>query len=468
MATEARMTTRPIGAATRIAAGVRALFAPVDIASLVAFRVAFGALMLIAVGRYFAHDWIGQFYVTPLVFFPYPGWEWIAPLPPTAMYAVFAGLAVLALCIALGLCYRASTALFCLTFTYVHLIDRTNYLNHYYLVSLLSGLMVFLPLHRSASLDVWRRPALRVAAVPAWTVWLLRFQLGVVYIFGAVAKLNPDWLLQAQPLRIWLGANTDLPVIGGWVEQPWLAYACAYAGLLFDAAVVPCLLWRRTRPAAFAAVVAFHLLTALLFPIGMFPWIMMALTPIFFAPSWPRRRRPSGRVVNSTFGGELTPRRRLAVALLAAYVVLQIAVPLRHFFYRSDLQWTEEGFRFAWQIMVMEKYGRAGFTVTDPVDGNSWRVAPSDLLTPLQERIMATQPDMLLSFAHRLARDFGARTGHAVEVRADVRVTLNGRPSQTLVDPTRDLARIPEGARAGTWLLPRDHDRALTQIAQRP
>lgn len=460
------MTERLIGASTRIAAGMRALFAPVDIASLVVFRVAFGTLMLIAVARYFAHDWIGQFYVTPLVFFPYPGLQWIAPLPPTAMYAVFAGLGLLALCIALGLWYRASAALFCLAFTYVHLIDRTNYLNHYYLVSLVSGLMVFLPLHRSASLDVWRRPALRVATVPAWTVWLLRFQLGVVYIFGAVAKLNSDWLLHAQPLRIWLGANADLPVIGGWVEQRWLAYACAYAGLLFDASVVPFLLWRRTRPAAFAAVLAFHLLTALLFPIGMFPWIMMALTPIFFDPSWPRRWRRSGRVAIAASGGELTARRRLAAAVLAAYALLQVAIPLRHFLYRSDLQWTEEGFRFAWQIMVMEKYGRAGFTVTDPVDGQSWRVAPSALLTPLQERMMATQPDMILSFAHHLARDFGARTGHAVEVRADVRVTLNGRPSQTLVDPTRDLAQVPEGAPASTWLLPRD--RALTQIAQRP
>ncbi len=60
---------------------MRRLFAPVDIASLVAFRVAFGAVMLVAVARYFAHDWIGQFFVAPRVFFPYPGLEWIVPLP---------------------------------------------------------------------------------------------------------------------------------------------------------------------------------------------------------------------------------------------------------------------------------------------------------------------------------------------------------------------------------------------------
>ena len=173
---------------------VSALFAPLDIASLVAFRVAFGALMVVAISRYFAYDWIGQFFVTPRLFFPYPGLEWIVPLPAPAMYGLFAALGVAAFCVTIGAWYRPAILLFCLGFTYVHLIDRTNYLNHYYLISLLSALLVFLPLDRAGSLDAWRRPASRTATAPAWMVWLLRFQLAVVYVFGAVAKLNPDWL----------------------------------------------------------------------------------------------------------------------------------------------------------------------------------------------------------------------------------------------------------------------------------
>lgn len=441
----------------RVRLTTNALFAPLDIASLVAFRIAFGSLMVVAIGRYFAHDWIGQFFVAPRVFFPYPGLEWIVPLPAPAMYGLFAALGVAALCVTVGFWYRPAILLFCLGFTYVHLIDRTNYLNHYYLISLLSALLVFLPLHRAGSLDAWRKPALRASTAPAWMVWLLRFQLAVVYVFGAVAKLNPDWLLQAQPLRIWLGANVDLPLIGGWLELPWIAHACGYAGLLFDATIVPLLLWRRTRLAAYAAVLVFHLFTALLFPIGMFPWLMIALTPIFFGPDWPRRwmsRRRS--VVEPPMGSALSPRRRLGVAVLAAYALVQIAVPLRHFLYASDLHWSEEGFRFAWQIMVMEKYGRAVFTVTDPASGTAWRVVPGETLTPLQTRMMATQPDMVLAFAHDLARDYGARVGHAVEVRSRVLVTLNGRPSRPLVDPAVDLARLPDDAVASAWLLPRD------------
>lgn len=452
---------------------VDALLAPVDIASLVAFRIAFGALMVAAIGRYFAHDWIGQFFVAPRLFFPYPGLEWIVPLPAPAMYGLFAALGIAALCVTVGLWYRPAIIAFCLGFTYVHLIDRTNYLNHYYLISLVSALLVFLPLHRAGSLDARRRPTWRVSTAPAWMVWLLRFQLAVVYVFGAVAKLNPDWLLQAQPLRIWLGANVDLPLVGGWLELPWVAYACSYAGLLFDASIVPLLLWRRTRLAAYAAVLVFHLFTALLFPIGMFPWLMIALTPIFFAPDWPRRwmaRRPA--IVEPPIAPALTLRHRLGGALLAAYAVVQIAVPLRHFLYASDLYWSEEGFRFAWQIMVMEKYGRAVFTVTDPASGRAWRVVPEAMLTPLQNRMMATQPDMLLTFAHELARDYGARIGHAVEVRSRVLVTLNGRPSRPLVDPAVDLARLRDDAAAGAWLLRRDPRRqggpAAWRHSQRP
>jgi hypothetical protein len=416
--------------------------------------VAFGVLMLIAVGRYFAHGWIEQFFILPQLFFPYPGLEWIVPLPPAAMYALFAGLGVCAAGIALGCWYRASAALFCAGFTYAHLIDRTNYLNHYYLISLVSLLLVFVPAHRVWSLDAWRRPRNAAATVPAWAVWVLRFQIAVVYVFGAVAKLNPDWLLEAQPLRIWLGANLDVPLIGAWFEERWVAYGFSYLGLAFDACIVPLLLLRRTRALAYVGVLAFHLLTALLFPIGMFPWLMIGLTPIFFTPDWPRRLVRRLRTFSQAAGNQearIPSPSPVAISghgggsgrgLLLLYAVIQIAIPLRHLVLPGNLYWSENGMRWSWQIMVMEKYGRAAFTVSDPVVGDAWPVVPSDELTPLQTRMMATQPDMILSYAQHLARRIAQRRGHGVEVRADVRVSLNGRPQRHLIDPGVDLARV--------------------------
>jgi vitamin K-dependent gamma-carboxylase len=431
----------------------RRLFQPVDIASLIAFRIAFGVLMLIAIARYFAHGWIDLFFVQPRVFFPYPGFEWIAPLPAPAMYALFVALAVLALFVAVGWRYRISIALFGLGFTYVHLIDRTNYLNHYYLISLLSALLVFVPAHRACSLDARRCPELRARKVPAWAVWLLRFQLGTVYVFGAVAKLNPDWLLRAQPLRIWLGANVDLPLIGPWMELPWVGYVASYAGLLFDSAVVPLLLCRRTRVLAYVGVLIFHLLTALLFRIGMFPWIMIALTPIFFAPEWPRRI--VGGAVASFGPSAVSPRptawRYAGVVLASVYMLAQVVLPLRHFVRSGNVYWTEDGFRWSWQIMVMEKYGRASFRVTDVESGETRRVEPSQYLTRLQQFMLATQPDVIRSFALYLADETQRRGRKRPQVRADVFVTWNGRPNRRLIDPNVDLARseVPAG-----WILP--------------
>jgi hypothetical protein len=420
---------------------------PIDASSLAAFRIAFGTLLLIAIVRHLAYGWVAAFYIEPRVFFPYPGLEWIVPLPAAGMYALYAMLALSALAIAAGAWTRAAAGVFCLGFTYVHLIDRTNYLNHYYLVSLLSALLVALPSGAIWSVHAWRRGR---SMVPAWAVWLLRAQLGVVYVFGAVAKCNADWLLRAEPLRLWLGANADLPLIGPWLEHTAVAYLFSYAGLLFDAAIVPLLLWRRTTALAYAGVLTFHLLTAVLFPIGMFPWLMIALTPIFFAPDWPRRIWRSAPASTP----RAPARWRLAPVVAAAWIAVQVLVPLRHFAYAGDFYWHESGFRWSWQIMVMEKYGRATFTVRDPVTGAAWAVHPNSDLTLFQERMMATQPDMILSYAHHLANAAAERTGHRVEVRAEVFVAFNGRPNAPLVDSTVDLAALPDGAAPASWLLP--------------
>ncbi len=419
-----------------------------------AFRIAFGAVMLVAVGRYFAYGWIESLFLTPGFFFAYGGLEWIRPWPGPGMYVHFAVLGLLALAIVIGFRTRTSTALFALGFTWVHLIDKANYLNHYYLVSVLAALMVLLPLGVAGSVDARRRPACAADRVPAWTVWVLRAQLGLVYFYGGVAKLNADWLWHAQPLRIWLAARGDVPLLGPWLEEPWVAYAFSWAGAGFDLGIVPFLLWRRTRLAAYAVVVVFHVLTSVLFPIGIFPWLMIGLTPIFLDPGWPRRwlrvaadgARP--RIATLRF-------ERPLMAVVALHLVLQTLIPLRAFAESDDVAWTEQGFRFAWRVMAMEKAGVATFRLRDPRTGATWTVDPRDELTRFQTDMMATQPDMIADYARHLAAE-ARRAGHMeVEVRADVYVALNGRPNRRFVDPDADLAEarrapvLPRGPLVG-------------------
>jgi hypothetical protein len=267
---------------------VRAAAAPVDIASLAVFRIAFGAVMVWEVYRYFSKGWIARYYIDPDFHFTYYGFGWVKPWPGDGMYVHFAVLGLAAAGMMAGLFYRASALVLFLGFTYVFLLDQSRYLNHFYLISLIALLLVFLPVHRAASLDALRRPGLRADTAPAWALWLVRAQVGIPYFYGGIAKLNGDWL-RAEPIRSWLASRLDFPLIGRFFTDEWMVLAFAYGGLLLDLLIVPFLLWRRTRPHAFAVGLVFHATNALLFRIGIFPWMMMAATTIFFAPDWPRR-----------------------------------------------------------------------------------------------------------------------------------------------------------------------------------
>jgi vitamin K-dependent gamma-carboxylase len=451
----------------------RRLFEPVDAASLAVYRIVFGALMLIATLRFFAHGWIADYYEMPSHFFSYWGFSWVKPWPGAGMYLHFGALAVLAVMIALGLWYRFSVVAFGALFAYAHLIDKTNYLNHYFLVIWLCLVMAASPLHRMWSLDARRRPALRSQTVPAWALWALRAQVALVYVFGGIAKLKHDWLIDAEPMTTWLAANADFPVVGALFEQPWVAYAMSYAGLVFDLSIVPLLLWRRTRVLAYVAVVVFHLTTARLFHLGMFPWIMIASSLLFLPPGWPRRwlraapaAEPPPCAVTPPAPVTQPRRERLVLALLGGYFALQVVIPLRHLAYPGDVCWTEEGFRLAWHVMVMEKDGSVELHVTEPSTGRRWEVMPTEYLTRYQAKMMAPAPDMILQLAHIVADDFRARGVRDPEVRVDAFVSLNGRRRARLIDPTVDLARESDGLSPSPWILPHP-DRSTITTASR-
>ena len=432
----------------------------VDCASIVAFRVIFGLLGILVVVRFFAHGWIGPLYVEPDHHFTYLGFGWVKPWPGWGMHAHFIALGALSLGIAAGYRPRLCAALFCIGFTYVELLDRTTYLNHYYLMSLVSLLLAILPTRRET--------------VPLWTIWTLRAQIGVVYVFAGVAKLNPDWLFHALPMRIWLYQQGDLPLLGPLLQETWMAYVMSWGGVLFDLAIVPALLWRRTRLPAYCTLVAFHLATWVLFPqLGVFPWLMIGLSLVFFAPEWPRRllpfviasaawqsrwnrsRRHGRRDCHAATLLAMTKWGRLsAVAALTLFALIQLALPMRHFAYPGNVRWNEEGYRFAWRVMLSEKVGFVQYRVRDPDTGQSWLVEPHDYLTPLQVERMSFQPDMIQQTAHIIAEDFAGRGYPGLVVNADAFVAFNGRPNARLIDPGMDLASVQPGLAPKAWVLP--------------
>jgi vitamin K-dependent gamma-carboxylase len=434
---------------------------PVDIASLAAFRIIFGTVMCLGILRFLATGWIEPMYAEPRWFFSYPGFAWAVPWPAWGMYVHYGALALLALAIALGVFHRAVTLLFVAGFAYTQLIDITNYLNHHYLVVLLGVQLAFLPANATWSIDVRRRPALRRATVPAWMVWLLRFQVGVVYVFAGLAKAKPDWLLHGQPLNLWLAARTETPLIGELFGRPWAALTMAWAGFLFDTTIVVWLSWRRTRLVAYGALAVFHGLTGYLFNIGMFPFIMTTSALIFFSPAWPRRvlgwfvttarsPQPATRAIAST--APIAPPSTLVLAIIALHVATQLALPLRHLVYPGDVLWNEDGMRFAWHVLIREKHGTVTF-VAAFADGKRLEIPPHNYLTARQDREMSGQPDLILQLARAIGRDLASRGYRSFQLRALTAVSLNGRAPVPMIDPAVDLLTVRDvGERR--WVLP--------------
>ncbi|MDG1396531.1 MAG: HTTM domain-containing protein [Flavobacteriales bacterium] len=433
-----------------------------SIAPLVTFRIIFGLMMFLGTLRFWCNGWIDTLYVKPIHFFNYYGFEWVKPLSELGMYMVFLLLLVASLGIALGLFYRFASLLYFLLFTYVELIDITNYLNHYYFISLIAFLLCILPANRSFSIDASRNPSIQLQTIPKIYILILKFQIGVVYFFAGIAKINYDWLFQAMPMSIWLQAKAHWPLIGNLFTEKWFAYSASWMACVFDLLVVFCLLSKRFRAPAYFVLVVFHVITGIMFPIGMFPWIMILATLLFFPPEFHQNlinliqsklkpKKVPQVILNSLFLHGI--KKKLLLSFFLLYACFQILFPFRYLYYPEKLFWTEQGYRFSWRVMLMEKAGSATFFVTDSSTGKRGEVDNSQFLTPTQEKMMATQPDLILQYAHIIRQEVESRGLINPIINAEVYVTLNGSKSRLYIDPEVNLVELKDGWQPKNWIL---------------
>ena len=435
------------------------LFRPIQSESLAYFRIAFGVLMLISLIRFMSYGWVNQFYIEPRFHFKYYGFHWVTSWG-SYTYILFA-LAILAcIGITLGYLYRVSMLVFFLSFTYIELIDKTTYLNHYYFISILSFVLIWIPLNATFSIDAYHRKK-SYTTVPRWTILCIQTCLGIVYFYAGLAKLNSDWLIRAQPLKIWLSSQSDIPIIGHWFRQTWFHLAMSWSGAIYDLLIPFALLYKRTRPWAFAAVVFFHLFTRYLFPIGMFPYIMIVCTTLFFSPDyhhkliqWMRTKwfDKYTKITSKEF--YTTPYQKLIHWVLIPFFVVQLFMPFRHLAYPSELFWSEEGFRYSWRVMLIEKSGYVQFRVVDQATGVSKLVYSDSYLTDFQKKQMSIQADFILEFAHHIGQQYKANGMRNPAVYVDSWISLNGRKAQQFIDPNVDLMTLEDNWQSKTWIIP--------------
>ena len=454
------------------------LFQPVDIASLVVFRILFGIIMLVEVYLFFSHGRIKRFYIDPGFYFKYFGFEWVQPWSGDGMYWHFIALGILAFMILVGLFYRVATVLFFLAFSYVFLLDQTHYLNHFYLVILISFLLCFLPANRAYSIDSKIWPQNRSETIPAWAVWILVTQFEIMLLYAGLVKLNADWL-QLQPLTMWFVERQDIFLIGPLITQKISIMLAAWGVIILHLVGAPLLLWRKTRSYIFILYLIFHLLNHIIWVIDIFPWLAIAGTLMFFSPDWPRRfntwvnnkikqlnliiagptiftsKKLQNNIIAKPISTDAALKQLLVIVLLAGWLLFQIIFPLRHYVYPGDVAWTEEGHRFSWRMKLRDKRGTVQFYTADTNNRQLWYIEINNLLFRNQITQMACRPDMILQFSHNLANALKEEKKIAdpkIYVRSAC--SLNGRKPAPLIDPDRNLAKVQRNLAPADWILP--------------
>ncbi|QMU63638.1 MAG: HTTM domain-containing protein [Flavobacteriaceae bacterium] len=434
---------------------------PVKTAPLAVFRILFGLLMTFAIIRFLSYGWVSDFYIAPKFFFKYYGFEFVKPIG-NYTYGLFVIALLSAIGMMLGYRYRLSAILFFLIFTYIELMDKTTYLNHYYFVSLMAFILIFLPANSYFSIDAQKNTNIAFDKIPRYCILIIQWMLAIVYFYAGLAKINSDWLLEAMPLKIWLPARYDIPLLGDLFQKEWVHYFMSWGGMLYDLTIPFLLFYKRTRIFAFILVVIFHILTRVLFPIGIFPFVMIFATLIFFGPAFheniigilKRRFRLPQIKIGKILRWAPTVKNKLLVASFILFFTVQLLFPFRYLLYPGELFWTEEGYRFSWRVMLMEKAGYAQFKVVNPETNKQFYIRNHHFLNSFQEKQMQTQPDFILQYAHFLAAHYKKQGIKNPEVYVESYVALNGRRSQPYIDPNIDLTKIKESFKHKDWILP--------------
>jgi len=417
------------------------LFKQVDNSSLIVFRIIFGLLIFLeSVGAIFT-GWIKRTLIDPEFTFTVIGFEWIQPLPGNSMYFYYLIMSILGLFVMLGYKYRWSMLGFTILWSTTYLMQKASYNNHYYLLILISAFMCLVPANRYLSIDAKQNPEITSYKMPNWAKWVFIAQMAIVYTFGSIAKLYPDWL-NTSVVELLMKAKEHYYIVGDVLQQKWVHYILAYGGIAFDGLIIPLLLFKPTQKVAFVCAIFFHLFNAIVFQVGIFPFLSLAFCLFFFEDKIihnlflkQKPFYPSDEVIIPKTASILKP-------ILFVYFCIQLLLPIRHWFIPGDVLRTEEGHRLSWRMMLRTKSGGINYKVVDKETGKSTIINHRNFVSPKQHRLLATKPDVIWQFIQHLKAKYKAE-GKSVEIYAiNSKISINGGKYNLFINPEIDLTTI--------------------------
>ncbi|MGB0429968.1 MAG: HTTM domain-containing protein [Bacteroidia bacterium] len=416
-------------------------FKPVDNSPLVIFRALFGFLLFAEAFGAIITGWVKTVFVTSKMTIPFLGFDWLAQIihGPTA-YFWYAAMAILGLMVMIGYKYKWSVGLYGVLWWSVYLSQKSHYNNHYYLMVVLCFLMLLLPAHRAFSIDSIKSKV-RSHITPNWVYIVLIGLFWIVYSYASVNKIYEDWL-NAVPISIWFKQKSHYWLIGPLLKQQWMPWLIAYGGIVFDGLIIPALLWRKTRIWAFALNLIFHLFNSAVFQIGVFPYLMIAITVLFFEPETIRslflKSKPAIDKLNTK---NYKTNSTITIAILA-FLLMNILLPLRHNLFEGNVDYTEEGHRMSWRMMLRSKGGNIHFYVRDPITRKKERVELSNYLSNKQRNTLATHPDAVYWFVQKLKSECANKGIDEPIITARCRVRVNKQAYFFQFDQNLNLAEV--------------------------
>lgn len=417
------------------------LFRQIDNAPLILFRIFFGFLFACETFGAIATGWVRANFIIPQYTFSHIGMEWLQPLPGYGMYAYFCLMGCVSLLVMLGYKYRYSMSLLTVLWAGVYFMQKTSYNNHYYLLMLIGFIMIFLPANKYASVDAKQNPELKSLTMPAWCSFVMILQVSIVYFFATIAKFYPDWLDGTFTKNLFSGIDSG-PFINHIFAQKWFYIFIAYSGIAFDGLIIPLLLWKRTRTAALLASLLFHIFNSVFLKIGIFPYFALSFAVFFYSPETIRaiffKRKPVAQP-ELIEASHTDTGRSLFYYLFIPYFIIQVLLPIRHWFIKGDVLWTEEGHRLSWRMMLRDRSGYVSFKVVDKNTNETIPYSIEKLLTPKQINGMATKPDMIWQTAQKIKAE-QLQKGKQVSVFVTSMASINRKPMKNLINPNSDLA----------------------------
>ncbi len=408
--------------------------------SLVIFRICFSIVLIVQTIYFFKLGFIENNILKPFILFPFFDF-----LNNPSEHLVYLS-AILMLISNIGMIFnktsRISCLIFFLTFTYLWLLDRGYFNNHYYFISIITFLLFFLNKKSSFKKNYY---------VPKINIIAFQIMIFLIYFISGINKINPYWIFDLQPMTHILQTKAQVSGNNLFSNNIIISFF-TFSGLIYDLVIGFFLIFKRTRILGFIFVLIFNSLNFFLFKdvgeIGVFPFLMISTLVLFIDPVKFQKLLNVKKIEKV-----ILPNKSFVNQLIVFFIIVQLLLPFRHVLVKGNVDYNGVGQRFAWRMKIMYKESKIDFFLKNKLTGDKYNVDVTKMLTPIQYNNLKYYPDLILPLAHKMKShaisEFGIKFP---EVTCVFKTSFMGKKEQLLFSPKKDLTLIPINSKASNWI----------------